>query len=442
MRSGHSVCGQDLAPALEAPLYLRVAERADRASLAWSFEDRCGHFVVDVFAGLAERDVKALRLIVVGDAFDHRGWLNRQARMAVQRVCDWRVPYHAASRLLIAFKRVYFDKARRSGLNRLDFCAMVDDTPDSLREMALHRGLKLVRSRRRKPGRGDFGKFGLTDDQGKALLGVGDDGLTASAKDIAGYLRADAANTWQQSAKITPDRPAARSEPERDDTDVEEARPRRFTRGTSEAGDSGKSSKSSSSRSSHEAVQESERKPTLSSRRRESPVPRKEANRNPKHPKMMPASTKVKSPESEPALVLRAATPADAGAIVKLLGQLGGIDARNDYVAGDIAALRKKGAGVHVAAELASVVGCIGWAVVPTLQHAPVGRITVVVVDEDHRRRGIGAQLLAEAEAALAKKGCTLIEAMSDIEMRNSHNFFRSLKFDQVSYGFSRKITP
>jgi ribosomal protein S18 acetylase RimI-like enzyme len=64
----------------------------------------------------------------------------------------------------------------------------------------------------------------------------------------------------------------------------------------------------------------------------------------------------------------------------------------------------------------------------------------VLVVDEDHRRQGIGTRLLAEAEAALAKKGCALVEAMSDIEIKNAHNFFRTLKFDQTSYRFARKI--
>ena len=71
--------------------------------------------------------------------------------------------------------------------------------------MAQHHGLKLVKSRRRKPGTGDFGMFGLTDEEGTPLLGIGNDGLTANAGDIEAYLRAGAAKTWQQSAAITLD---------------------------------------------------------------------------------------------------------------------------------------------------------------------------------------------------------------------------------------------
>jgi N-acetylglutamate synthase-like GNAT family acetyltransferase len=141
----------------------------------------------------------------------------------------------------------------------------------------------------------------------------------------------------------------------------------------------------------------------------------------------------------EPTLVLRAAKPADAEGLAKLISQLGGIAVSKDDVTRNLAALRKAGAGIHLAA-LGDLVGCVAWAVVPTLQRGPVGRLTVLVVDQDHRRRGIGTRLLAEAEAALAKQGCTLVEAMSDIEIKNSHNFFRSVKFDQTSYRFARKL--
>jgi GNAT superfamily N-acetyltransferase len=277
---------------------------------------------------------------------------------------------------------------------------MADETADGLREMAQHRGLKLVRSRRRKPGTGDFGKFGLTDEQGKPLLGIGDHGLTANAEDIENYLRAGAASTWQQSAKIMPDSPAPRSERKR------------------------KSSKISSSLPSREPEPEPE------------PEPRK-SNSNPRD---KPAVVAPKPVDVDPELMLRPAKPGDAGALAKLLGQLSGVSLSKDDVARDIAALRKTGAGAQVAELGLLVVGCVGWCVVPMLQRGPIGRITVLIVDEDHRRQGIGTRLLARAEAALAKKGCALVEAMSDIEIRNAHNFFRTLTFDQTSYRFARKI--
>jgi mannose-6-phosphate isomerase-like protein (cupin superfamily) len=70
---------------------------------------------------------------------------------------------------------------------------------DALREMARHRGLTLKASRRRKPG-GDFGKFGLVDAQGKAVLGVAKAGLDASADEVEAYLRDATRATWKTSA--------------------------------------------------------------------------------------------------------------------------------------------------------------------------------------------------------------------------------------------------
>lgn len=105
----------------------------------------------------------------------------------------------------------------------------------------------------------------------------------------------------------------------------------------------------------------------------------------------------------------------------------------------NLAPFRKAGAGVHLA-EQGQVVGCIAWSVIPTLQRGPIGRITVLFVEEGHRRHGIGTQLLAVAETALARAGCGLVEVMSDIDIKNSHNFFRILQFDHTSYRFSRKI--
>lgn len=89
---------------------------------------------------------------------------------------------------------------------------MADPIVSALREAATHRGHRLVASRRRKAGTGDFGKFGLTDPKGKPVLGIGDDGLTASAEDIESFLRGGERDTWTKSAAITP-APPKRAKP-------------------------------------------------------------------------------------------------------------------------------------------------------------------------------------------------------------------------------------
>lgn len=75
---------------------------------------------------------------------------------------------------------------------------------DPLRELAENRGCKLVSSRIRTPGRGDYGRFGLKDAKtGREVFGFGKKGLTASPDEIEQYLRGDAAATWKSSVGKT-----------------------------------------------------------------------------------------------------------------------------------------------------------------------------------------------------------------------------------------------
>jgi len=76
---------------------------------------------------------------------------------------------------------------------------MPDARDETLREAARHRGFRLVKSRRRKPG-GDFGKYGLNDASGAPVFGMDDAGLTASADAIEDYLRGAASTAWGKSA--------------------------------------------------------------------------------------------------------------------------------------------------------------------------------------------------------------------------------------------------
>ncbi len=70
---------------------------------------------------------------------------------------------------------------------------------DALAESARNRGLKLVRSRVRTPGKRRFGKVGLTDAKGKAVFGMDHKGPTAKPGDVEEYLRDLGANDWTAS---------------------------------------------------------------------------------------------------------------------------------------------------------------------------------------------------------------------------------------------------
>jgi len=211
---------------------------------------------------------------------------------------------------------------------------------DKLRDMAEHRGLKLVKSRRRKPGTGDYGKFGLTDAAGKSLLGIGDEGLEASADDIEAYLRAGAECNWKASAESMPAKQPSRPKPASNDAVDEEMasaiRPRRKTSARTsdrEAGPPPVSRKASPDRP------EKRTRPAASTRR------------TPPAPSEPPRRGKVEdaAPPSQPSLVIRAAKPADAEALVSLLRELSGMQLDELGVARNLKAALKADAGMAVA---------------------------------------------------------------------------------------------
>lgn len=278
---------------------------------------------------------------------------------------------------------------------------MPKDSDEQLRDMAQHRGLTLVKSRKRKPGVGDFGKFGLSDRAGQPLFGIGDEGLTASAQDIREYLRTSEQGTWQQSAETTPDTIAPRKSPPlppvRDEETAVKRRPRTA--------------------------------PTKPPRQKSSDrvsIEKPELKRN-----LKPEP----EPKAEPELHVRAAAASDGAALSALLGQLVRQPGDPKHVQENLGMVRKAKGGVLVA-DVGDIVGCCSWAIIHTVHRGAIGRLTALVVDKKHRRRGIGTALLTAATEAMKKAGCRQLEAMSDIAVNNSHNFFRSLKFEQTSYRF------
>ena len=78
----------------------------------------------------------------------------------------------------------------------------MSDEIDELAEAARNRGLKLVRSRVRTPGKRRFGKVGLTDRTGKAVFGMDDKGPNGKPEDVQYYLRNIGAQDWGASLDV------------------------------------------------------------------------------------------------------------------------------------------------------------------------------------------------------------------------------------------------
>lgn len=249
---------------------------------------------------------------------------------------------------------------------------------EALREAARHRGLKLVKSRRRKPG-GDFGRYGLTDAKGAALMGIGDDGLTATAEEVSAYLRGAGATTWAESADATPDRvmPEPPSAP--------------------------------------------------------SPPPPTRARPEPAPPPTPPPPPPLKPLERG----IRSAGAHDTAAIVALVRMLAP-DASQADAERRLAELLGAPEPVLVA-ERGAVVGVLAWHAIPMLQHAAVARITLLVVAEDERRQGTARALIDAALPAMAEGGCDRIELVSPIEIGGISGFLRRVGFEQTHYGYRRR---
>lgn len=275
---------------------------------------------------------------------------------------------------------------------------MADPTVTALREAASHRGFRLVASRKRTPGTGDYGKFGLTDGKGKPLLGVGDNGLTASASEIEDYLRGGELATWKKSAAVAPNAP------------------REAKRAASQ-----KAPEPTPRPASAKAGSGPDKKP-------------------PDKPARAPSKAAAPKKSSEPpSLRIRKATPSDTAAITKLLTSPSRAAKQAAAIAERIMQFGKPGNGLLVA-ERDKPIACLAWTLTPALHRPLSGRIATIIVDEKHRREGVGRALIEAAAALMAKAGCESVEAMSDIDIRSAHGFFRKLGFAETSYRFARSI--
>jgi GNAT superfamily N-acetyltransferase len=70
----------------------------------------------------------------------------------------------------------------------------------------------------------------------------------------------------------------------------------------------------------------------------------------------------------------------------------------------------------------------------------PGGRLTLLVVDEAARRRGVARALILEVEARCRALGCGLLEVTSNKNWREAHAMYRRLGFDETSFRFARPI--
>ena len=138
--------------------------------------------------------------------------------------------------------------------------------------------------------------------------------------------------------------------------------------------------------------------------------------------------------------LIRPAEPRDAAALAELIGQLGyqasALDVRER-----LAAMQAEGRAVLAAEMEGRVVGCLSTSAMRVLHRpAPVGRISMMVVDEPLRGQGIGARLVREAERVLAAQGCYMVEVTSHLRRTDAHRFYERLGYARTSVRLAREL--
>jgi len=256
---------------------------------------------------------------------------------------------------------------------------MSDPRIDELAESARNRGLKLVRSRVRTPGKRRFGKVGLTDAKGKPVFGMNARGPTGSPDEVEDYLRNLGAKDWGASLDV--------------------------------------------------AVLPRKKKPK-----------RQAANDTEPAPKRRPAPPPPPKPEVKPKAKLRDAKPSDAARLVELIHELGH-EIGERQVRKNLAALRKSDETPLVATLNKKIVGLVGIHKTITVHRdAPLGRITILIVAKEAQDHGVGRMLVEEAEKLLRKTGCKLVEVTSNDRRADAHAFYRHLGYERTSIRFFKKL--
>lgn len=141
-------------------------------------------------------------------------------------------------------------------------------------------------------------------------------------------------------------------------------------------------------------------------------------------------------------LSIRRAASADSAAMARLIVQLG-YTATAEEVASRFPVLDDDGGTALVAEIDGEVAGCLTTSVMQVLHRpAPVGRISMMVVDEAHRSKGIGEALVRAAEQVLAAQQCYMVEVTSRFARTRAHEFYERLGYERSSVRLWRLIEP
>jgi GNAT superfamily N-acetyltransferase len=142
-------------------------------------------------------------------------------------------------------------------------------------------------------------------------------------------------------------------------------------------------------------------------------------------------------------LVLRAPVADDARDIASLLAQLG-YPASAPDIPDRLSAFGNSPSAVAWVAELdGGVVGLATAHVIRSLHKSEVvAMLTVLVVDERARGKGIGRVMVQEAEEWAVRCGASAISLTSALRRTEAHDFYRRLGYEHTGVRLAKVLTP
>lgn len=131
----------------------------------------------------------------------------------------------------------------------------------------------------------------------------------------------------------------------------------------------------------------------------------------------------------------------DHESVVQLLAQLDGEDMSVNIPMYDFLKQHPSNE-VYVYEEGGEVVGLLGFRLRQNLEDgSQYGEISIIVVDENHRRKGIGQKLFDFAEDLARKHKCKGTWLVSGIHRASeAHQFYEELGYEVTGYRFVKKF--
>jgi glucosamine-phosphate N-acetyltransferase len=69
-----------------------------------------------------------------------------------------------------------------------------------------------------------------------------------------------------------------------------------------------------------------------------------------------------------------------------------------------------------------------------------IAYLDTLIVDEEHKRAGVGAALVERAEDMARDRGCTYVELDSAFHRKDAHEFYEALGYERLGIMFGKRL--